>query len=146
MNVICKNCKAKNRVAEEKLAGTNPICGKCKETLTPNAPGLPVEVNDESFRAEVLQAEVPVLLDLWGPSCPPCRQLAPVLDKLAFQMVGRVKVAKLNVETHSAAAAHLKVRGIPTLILYQEGQEVSRTSGFQPLEKLSQFVQQGLRV
>jgi thioredoxin 2 len=140
MKVICPQCKVINKVSEDKVAEATPVCGKCRAPIVPDAPGYPLAVSESDFDKVVLKSEVPVLLDLWGPSCPPCRQLAPVLKELAKELVGRLKVAKLNVEEQRMAAARFQVRGIPTLLLFSGGKEVSRTSGFQPLSRLKEFV------
>ena len=141
MNVVCGKCKVTNRVAEDRPADATPVCGKCKSPLVPEAPGYPVTITDASFGTKVLKSPVPVLLDLWGPSCPPCRQLAPVLKELAKDLAGRVKVGKLNVEENRQAPGRFQIRGIPTLIVFKSGKEVARTSGFQPLPTLKTFVE-----
>ncbi len=140
MKVVCPKCDAVNNVSPEKSATRSPLCGKCKTVLEPQAPGYPVTVTDADFKSSVLDSKTPVLLDLWGPSCPPCRQLAPVLQKLAREYAGRIKVAKLNVEEQSATVGQFGIRGIPTLILFRNGKETARTVGFQSLEQLRQFV------
>jgi thioredoxin 2 len=140
MKVVCPKCKVVNNVAEERLGDSSPVCGKCRGKLVPAAPGYPVSVTEANFNQAVLQSTTPVLLDLWGPSCPPCRQLAPLLKELAKELVGQLKVAKLNVEEQAFAASRFQVRGIPTLVLFSRGKEIARTSGFQPLSQLKRFV------
>lgn len=103
-----------------------------------------MEISDAQFGQAVLKSQVPVLLDLWGQSCPPCRQLAPVLKELAKVYSGRLKVAKLNVEQQPQAAERFGIRGIPTLILFKDGKELARTAGFQPLNRLEVFVRAAL--
>jgi len=137
LQVLCPACKVINNVDPDK---SGAICGKCKTALVPQAPGYPVSITDSQFESAVLRSKVPVLLDLWGQSCPPCRQLAPVLKELAKLHTGRLKIAKLNVEQQPQAAGRFGIRGIPTLILFQDGKELARTSGFQPLNKLEIFV------
>lgn len=137
MNVVCPQCKVTNRVCSEREG--KPVCGKCKATLEPRAPGYPIEVNDASFDTEVLKVGIPVLLDLWGASCPPCRRLEPELKALAKELAGKVRVAKLNVERNAVIPQKLGIRGVPTLIMYR-GSELGRTSGFMPLAELRRFV------
>ena len=144
MKVVCAACKVTNNVAEEKMRKNLVRCGKCKEPLTPDAPGYPVEVAPGSFNFQVKESECPVLLDLWGPGCPPCRQLAPLLKDLAKELVGKIKVAKVNVQEQPAAANAFQVRGVPTLLLFKQGQEVARTAGFMPYPELRKFVAQVL--
>ena len=141
MKVLCPDCKVINNVDPER---TGAKCGKCKTPLVPEAPGYPVEISDAQFDQAVLKSQVPVLLDLWGQSCPPCRQLAPVLKELAKVYAGKLKVAKLNVEQQPQAAERFGIRGIPTLFLFKDGKELARTAGFQPLNRLEMFVRAAL--
>ena len=141
MQVLCPDCKVINNVDPDR---TGAVCGKCKTALVPEAPGYPVHITDAQFEPAVLRSTVSVLLDLWGQSCPPCRQLAPVLKELAKIHTGRLKVAKLNVEQQPQAAGRFGIRGIPTLILFKDGEEVARTAGFQSLDRLENFVRAAL--
>ena len=141
MQVLCPDCKVINNVDPDRAGA---VCGKCKAALVPEAPGYPLSITDSQFDSAVLRSKVPVLLDLWGQSCPPCRQLAPVLKELAKLHTGRLKVAKLNVEQQPQAAGRFGIRGIPTLILFKDGKELARTAGFQPLNRLEVFVRAAL--
>ena len=142
MNVTCPSCGVTNKVDPAKIRQMGIKCGKCKSDLEPDAPGFVVDVDQSSFALQVKQSEKPVLLDLWSPDCPPCRQLAPVLVSLAKDMVGRLKVAKINVQEQPAAASLFQVRGVPTLILLKNGKEIARSAGFQPKEQIKRFVEQ----
>lgn len=143
MHVICPNCRAVNRVQAERTAQERPVCGKCKGALIPDAPGFPVAVGDADFAKEVLQSPVPVLVDFWSASCPPCRQLEPVLQELARESAGRLKVVKVQVERAQQVPAQYGIRAVPTLILFQGG-EIARCSGFRPLEGLRAWLRQHL--
>jgi thioredoxin 2 len=92
----------------------------------------PVTVTDATFAAEVEGSPLPVLLDMWAAWCGPCRMVAPVIEELAKEMAGRVRVAKLNVDENPATAARFDVRSIPTLLVLKGGQEVDRIVGVQP--------------
>jgi len=119
-------------------------CGKCKKALTPDAPGYPVTVTQSNFTFQVRESECPVLLDLWGPGCPPCQQLAPLLKQLAKEMTGKLKVAKLNVQEQPAAASAFQVKGVPTLLLLKQGRETARQTGFVPYPELKRFAERAL--
>jgi len=105
-------------------------CGKCKAELA--APAGPVTVTDATFHEQVLAAPTPVLLDCWAEWCGPCHMVAPTVDALAHDYVGRVRVAKLDVDANPRVAGQFDVRSIPTLLLFQNGQLVDRLVGVQP--------------
>jgi thioredoxin 1 len=90
----------------------------------------PIHLNDTNFQSEVLQSELPVLLDVWGPGCGPCKQLEPVIIDLAAQYAGRVKVCELNAAQAPRSAARLQIQGTPTVVYFQGGKELERISGF----------------
>jgi thioredoxin len=140
MIVSCARCGTKNRVKTNGDAhGLRPVCGKCKAPLlaAPDAPGRPIDVTDDSFDGVLRDADRPVLVDFWAPWCGHCRTLAPVVEQFAGRH-GNVRVAKLNTEENPRTPARFGVRGIPTMILFEHGQEVARLSGAMPLPALEQ--------
>lgn len=98
-----------------------------------------VELNSENFEELVLKSETPVLVDFWAPWCGPCRMLAPTLEKLAEETES-VVIAKLNVDDNQSLAAKYQVRGIPTLILFKDGDVGKKVAGVQTLDNLKQFI------
>lgn len=101
--------------------------------------GVP-EINDATFDAEVLKSEQPVLVDFWAPWCGPCRQIAPVVEQLAGENSGSVKVVKLNVDDAPHSAQSYGVSSIPTLMVFKGGEVVERFVGVQPKTRLQQAI------
>jgi thioredoxin len=128
--VPCGACGATNRIPSEKRH-LQARCGRCRAALAIE-PADPRPVTDASFEDHVLRSPLPVLLDCWAPWCGPCRALAPVIDALAHAYVGRVRVAKLNVDENPLAAARYAIQGIPTLLLFDGGQLRDRLVGAHP--------------
>lgn len=90
----------------------------------------PVHVDDDNFAAEVRRSELPVVLDVWGPGCAPCKQLEPIIVRLAQQYQGRVKVAEINAASSPKTMTKLGVRGTPTVLYFDQGNVVARVVGF----------------
>jgi thioredoxin 2 len=126
--LICSKCAARNRVPRERVAD-GPACSRCHAPLVPRAP---VSISDGTWADEVDASPIPVLVDFWAPWCGPCRTMAPVLDALAAELPGRLKVAKLNVDENPAAAARFRVQAIPTLVLLDRGQARDEIRGAVP--------------
>jgi thioredoxin 1 len=92
----------------------------------------PIHVTDDTFEELVLHSHLPVLVDFWAPWCGPCRMIAPIVEDLAVKYAGRAVIAKVNTDENQDMAAHLGIMGIPTLILFQDGEEADRVVGFAP--------------
>ena len=141
--IRCPVCGANNRGDPNKVAhGNEPVCGRCKAPLPVS--NKPFVVTDATFAAEVERSPVPVLLDLWAPWCGPCRIIAPVLEELAAEMAGRVRIAKLNVDENQMTAGRFNVRSIPTLLVFKSGKEVDRLVGVAPKTELRQRLERAI--
>ncbi len=96
------------------------------------AAGKTVEVTDESFESEVLGSDIPVLVDYWAPWCGPCRMAAPVLEKIADEYEGRLKICKMNIDENREVASGYRIMSIPTLQLFKDGELVDQVIGVTP--------------
>ena len=97
-------------------------------------------VTDDTFEAEVLQSPLPVLLDFWAEWCSPCKMIAPLLDQIAGQYAGRLKIAKLNIDDNPATPANFAVRSIPTLMLFKNGNVEVTKIGALSKSQLAAFI------
>lgn len=90
---------------------------------------MAIQVTDGNFEQEVLKSSVPVLVDFWAPWCGPCRAMGPIIDELAVEFEGQVKICKMNVDENSASPSRFGIRAIPTLILFKNGEAVDQSTG-----------------
>jgi thioredoxin 2 len=120
--IKCPGCGTKNRVRA--AAGGAPHCGNCGRTL----PWL-AKATTSDFAEVVENSTLPVLVDFWAPWCGPCRMVSPVVEQLAGELAGRLKVAKVNTDEEPALQARFGVRGIPSLVLLEGGKERDRVVG-----------------
>jgi len=99
-----------------------------------------LNISADNFETEVLGADVPVLVDFWAAWCGPCRMVAPVLEELAEQMEGKVRIAKVNVDENQDIAVKFQVSSIPTFILFKDGEAADRMLGAMPKGAFEQFI------
>ena len=100
--------------------------------------------SDATFVADVVNSDVPVLLDFWAPWCGPCKMIAPILDDLAVEFAGKVKIVKINIDDNQATPAQFGVRSIPTLLLFKDGKPVATQVGALPKNQLAAFINQNI--
>jgi len=96
----------------------------------------PTHITDDTFEAEVIQSNMPAIVDFWAPWCAPCHMIAPILEEIAADYDGQLKVAKLDVDQNPQVATQFGVMSIPTMILFKDGEAVERLIGYMPKERL----------
>ena len=133
--VRCPFCATLNKVDLARVA-ERPKCGECNKPMLLDRP---IRVAEEDFDRTVLQAAAPVLVDFYTDWCAPCKMIAPLVDELAREHAGRVLVAKVDTDRAQEISLRYQIRGIPTLILFRNGQEAGRSAGYEP-EKLRALV------
>lgn len=111
----CAHCGRTNRILRARIFD-DPTCGACKRSLFPRQP---VIATDASWSREVENCPIPVLVDFWAPWCAPCRAIAPMLEQVASEHAGRLKVVKLNVDENPTTATRFQVRSIPMLAMFR---------------------------
>lgn len=136
LTVRCQFCETWNRVDAEKVAA-GPKCGKCAKPILLERP---YPLTDDTFSRTINESDLPVFVDFYADWCGPCRMMAPAVDALAANVQGKALVAKLNTDHSSRTAGGFDIRGIPTVIVFQNGKEVARQSGALPLEGLKQLL------
>ncbi len=131
--VTCPACRAKNRIPDASRG--RPRCGTCHVDL----PWLS-NVSGRDFDTVIARSSLPVLVDLWAPWCGPCRTIAPILERLAVERAGTLRVVKVNVDKAPEVSARLRVQGIPTMVLFDGGKEIARQVGAVPAARIGQWL------
>ena len=136
--VVCPKCRVKNRVPAS--APGKPQCANCHSPL----PWI-VDATDGDFAMIADEATIPVLVDVWAPWCPPCRLVSPVLEQLAADMAGRLKLVKVNSDISPEVSYRFDVQAIPTLVLLDRGETIARQVGAAPPHRLRAWVKEQLK-
>ncbi|HUK35620.1 MAG TPA: thioredoxin TrxC [Vicinamibacterales bacterium] len=139
----CPSCHQKNRLTYSRLQETTR-CGRCKTEL-PRV-NNPVEVTTAAeFDSLISSASLPVVVDFWAPWCGPCRMVAPEIEKVASRRAGQWLVVKVNTDEVAGVGDRLGIRSIPTMAVFKDGREVTRTAGARPASDIDAFVSNALR-
>lgn len=134
--LTCLECAGVNRVPNDKL-GAGPKCGVCGAKLVT---GKVRELDPRALAKAKAIDQLPIVVDFWAPWCGPCRQMAPEFSKAAASLAPNVRFAKINTEDYPKVSAQHGIRGIPLLIMFQNGKEIARQAGAMPAAQIEAFV------
>ncbi|WP_067465975.1 thioredoxin [Actinomadura macra] len=137
MIVRCEHCGTKNRVPS--AADGGPVCGNCHRPL----PWI-ADAGEEDFTEVAERSSVPVIVDLWATWCAPCRTVSPVLERIAHEMAGRLKVVKIDIDRAPKIQERFAVRAVPTLLLMRDGKLIDRRAGALPPGPLRTWVREAI--
>ena len=136
LTVRCPQCAAWNRISADRVAN-GPKCGKCAKPIALDHPLL---LTDDTFARTIAESDVPVLVDLYADWCGPCKMMAPYVDQLARDRMGKALIAKLDTDRSPRTAGSFNIRGIPTTIVFRGGKEAARQTGAVPKSELERLL------
>ncbi|ATZ12376.1 thioredoxin TrxC [Erwinia amylovora] len=139
MNTVCSSCQATNRLPAERIAH-GAKCGRCGDRLFD---GQVVNATGETLD-NYLRDDLPVVIDFWAPWCGPCVNFAPVYEAVAQQRSGKIRFLKVNTEAEPALSARFRIRSIPTIILFKQGQVADILSGAMPKAPFEAWLDENL--
>ena len=126
--VPCSACGTKNRIPDMKQH-QHPRCGKCKTPLQVKECVVPVELSDANMDNFIRDVNLPVIVDFFSPTCSPCTTLAPILHKLTKKFFAKIVIATIDTSKNPGCSAHYKIKGVPTLIFFKNGEIVDQITG-----------------
>ena len=139
-HLVCPHCHKVNRVPADKLSsGGN--CGACKQPLWPDQV---LELTEQTFATHTGRSDLPVLVDFWASWCGPCKMIAPVLEEIADEYEGKLKVCKRNIDENEQTPPKFNIRGIPTLMLFKNGNVDATKVGALSKSQLAAFLDSNL--
>jgi len=139
MTTRCPHCKAMNRIPTERIEDT-ATCGSCKEKLLD---GKPIEGTTNNFLA-LIQSDTPVIVDFWAPWCNPCVGFAPIFKDIAAERSGDARFVKIDTEAQQELAAQYRIRSIPTIMVFKNGQLLNNLNGALPKSQFDQWLNETL--
>jgi thioredoxin 2 len=140
LTLRCQFCETWNRIDAARVA-SKPKCAKCG---TPMHLDRPIKLDDDSFTRTISESEIPVLVDFYADWCAPCKMMAPFVDEIAAKYLGRVLVAKVDTDRAQQTTRPFNIRGIPTTIVFKNGQVIAQKAGAMPLAGLEELLKQAL--
>jgi thioredoxin 2 len=140
LTIRCQFCESWNRI-DAARAADKPKCGKCAKPILLDRP---LKLDDDTFDRTIAESEVPVMVDFYADWCGPCKMMAPFVDELASQYIGRALVAKLDTDRSPKTAQKFQIRGIPTTIVFKGGKVVTQRSGAMPKGPLEDMLKAAL--
>ena len=135
--IVCTACDAVNRLPASKLDG-RPKCGRCKKALFA---GHSAALAGARFTRQIERSSIPVLIDFWAPWCGPCKAMGPSFERAAGLLEPRFRLVKVDIDSAPDVADSFAIRGVPTMILMQNGKELGRTSGAQDTQQIVRWAE-----
>lgn len=140
LTVPCPHCAALNRVPEDRL-GQHPVCGRCKQPLFE---GRPMALDANNFDAVATRGDLPVVIDFWAPWCGPCRSFAPIFEDVAEERSGKMRFVKVNTEAEPELSARFRIRSIPTIMIFKNGEVIDMLNGAVPKAPFESWLNESL--
>jgi len=135
--ISCPFCETKNRIPAGKQHLT-PKCGNCSKPIDTAYQAIPVELNDAEFQKFITESSLPVMVDFYSNTCGPCKAIAPLINHLSKEFLGKVIIAKLDTVNNPGTSMHYKIRGVPSLLFFKQGKVVDQIVGAPPENQLRQ--------